>query len=502
MGKREILRSRLARSVQMEDATKEKETLGKRKHVQEDEPEDVSSDSDSEQTCSDSDSESESEPNSERIVFEEEKIIADAASGPLHHPLENPVAAAPIETLPPTAAPLPENAAVAVDPPSQGVVAIDDVLVTPPDSGIEVVEATSAEEELIRRELSESITNLVVRTNVEKGDIAEKESVIEELTHKYLESNSDPKDNVKTDKEVEEEINRNIMMIAKMVVAHSEIGPLPSFDLGIDFGSQSQSQSQPKKEKEPEQETEKLDQDVQKLKSIEIQQHQGPEIKTPEEAIQKREDMKSLCYKWATKPEGNNKYQHLFRFKTGKEYEAMRYHFTSMAEEAEMDLAHNILEKYGPDYIDTKTGLPYKIETMLNLDALDYIDENKIKSAPFSNVLDQMRVHAGAETMFPRMTRNVVTHKLVSQKQPNAFDCGVYVMKYLDIVNPSLLGKKNFTVPVWTEDELQRFREEFVERILYDGDNYYRHQAIKASNPIVRQPRPSTALQSPYTQLK
>ncbi|MED6141434.1 hypothetical protein PIB30_103385, partial [Stylosanthes scabra] len=185
-------------------------------------------------------------------------IIADAAAAPLHPLPENPAAAAPIETLPPNAAPavapinqLPENDAAAVDLPSQGVAAIDDVLVTPPDSGIEVVEATSAEEELIRRELSESITNLVVQTNVEKGDIAEKESVIEELTHKYWESNSDPKEKVQTDKEVEEEINRNIMMIAKMAVAQSEMGPLPSFDLGYDFGSQSQSQSQPEKEKEP-----------------------------------------------------------------------------------------------------------------------------------------------------------------------------------------------------------------------------------------------------------
>ncbi|MED6211615.1 hypothetical protein PIB30_075447 [Stylosanthes scabra] len=150
-----------------------------------------------------------------------------------------------------------ENADAAVDPPSQGVAAIDDVLVTPPDCGIEVVEATSAEDELISRELSESTANLVVETNVEKGDIAEKE-----------------------------------------------------------------------------------------------------------------------------------------------------------------------------------------------------------------------------------------------------FDCGVYVLKYMDIVNPSLLGKKNFTVPVWAEDELQRFKEEFVERILYDDDNYYKHQAIKASNATARHPRPSTALQSPYTQLQ
>ncbi|MED6116839.1 hypothetical protein PIB30_103982, partial [Stylosanthes scabra] len=148
-----------------------------------------------------------------------------------------------------------------------------------------------------------------------------------------------------------------------MAVAQADIGPFPSFDLGIDFGNQSQSQSQPEKEKEPAQETDKHDQDVQKEKGKEIQQHQGPEIKTPEEAIQKRQCMTKLCYKWATKPEGNNEYQHLFRFKTGKQFEAMRYHFTSMAEGAEIDLA--------------------------------------------SNILDQMRVPAGAETMFPRMTRNM-----------------------------------------------------------------------------------------------
>ncbi|MED6190705.1 hypothetical protein PIB30_108344, partial [Stylosanthes scabra] len=51
-------------------------------------------------------------------------------------------------------------------------------------------------------------------------------------------------------------------------------------------------------------------------------------------------------------------------------------------------------------------------------------------------------------------------------------------------------------------DELQRFREEFVERILYDGDNYYKHQAIKASSATARHPKPSTALQSPYTQMQ
>ncbi|MED6165627.1 hypothetical protein PIB30_101405, partial [Stylosanthes scabra] len=91
------------------------------------------------------------------------EIIANAEAAPLNPLPENAAAAARIETLPPNDAPavaqinqLDENADAAVDPPSQGVAVIDDVLVTPQDCGIEVVEATSAEEELISRELNES----------------------------------------------------------------------------------------------------------------------------------------------------------------------------------------------------------------------------------------------------------------------------------------------------------------------------------------------------------
>ncbi|MED6226927.1 hypothetical protein PIB30_108622, partial [Stylosanthes scabra] len=80
----------------------------------------------------------------------------------------------------------------------------------------------------------------------------------------------EPKENVEAHKEVHEEVNKNIMIIAQMAVAQADIGPFPSFDLGIDFGSQSQSQSQPEKEKEPAQETDKHDQDVQKEKGKEI----------------------------------------------------------------------------------------------------------------------------------------------------------------------------------------------------------------------------------------
>ncbi|MED6154905.1 hypothetical protein PIB30_000406 [Stylosanthes scabra] len=108
--------------------------------------------------------------------------------------------------------------------------------------------------------------------------------------------------------------------------------------------------------------------------------------------------------------------------------------------------------------------------------------------------------------MFPNKTRAVVSFSLLPKyipvpRQPNAFDCGVYVLRYMEYVNPVMLGQKKFNVPIWTEAELQQFREKYVEHILYHGENYYRHKAIKASNSDTRQLKPSTALQSPYTQL-
>ncbi|MED6115629.1 hypothetical protein PIB30_092513, partial [Stylosanthes scabra] len=76
MGKKDILSSKLAKSVQMEDATKEKRTLGKRKHLKEAESEDesdaVSSEFEYEDKSEDVSSDSESEPDSERTISQDD----------------------------------------------------------------------------------------------------------------------------------------------------------------------------------------------------------------------------------------------------------------------------------------------------------------------------------------------------------------------------------------------------------------------------------------------
>ncbi|MED6138828.1 hypothetical protein PIB30_078167 [Stylosanthes scabra] len=489
-------------------------------------------------------------------------IEPHAESSSLNAEINADAAAAPIDTLPPDASPaLPENDAAAVNPPPQGVAAaIDHVMATPPDSGIEVVQATSAEEEYIRREMSESIANVVVETHVHKDVIGQQESVMEELTLRNWSSNSHPKDNEQVIKSLGSEFGSQSQ-------SQPQSQPMEIYDIDDDEEEEdpyliqkSISQEGPLLSDKNINKNEKLHQGVQKLESTEISQPQGPKFKTLEQGMEKEEDMSKRCCRWATESEGNNGYQFLFKFKTGKDYDAMRYHFVSMAEKSEVDLIimqimcilhnrennekfrdmiycvpplflHDILKKYGHNYIDATTGLPYKITTMPNLDPLVQLfalvlytqhwwlyvlDVKKRKfyaldslnsTAPGSNVFDQMWVHAGARTLLPNMTRNVASHSLFAKyvplpKQPNQFDCGVYVLKYMEIVNPRLLKKRNFTFLVWTEDELQQFKEEFVERILFDGDNFFRQQALKVSNPVARHQRPSAALQSPYVQLK
>ncbi|MED6117594.1 hypothetical protein PIB30_111393, partial [Stylosanthes scabra] len=81
------------------------------------------------------------------------------------------------------------------------------------------------------------------------------------------------------------------------------------------------------------------------------------------------------------------------------------------------------------------------------------------------------------------------------------FYCGVYVLKYMEIVNPNDLAKRNFKIPVWSKEQLEEFREQIVERILCDVDNEFREMVMQVANPHARHPRPSRALQSPYIQL-
>ncbi|MED6167864.1 hypothetical protein PIB30_006835 [Stylosanthes scabra] len=177
----------------IEDDPKGKKKLGNRKHVEDDESEDDSSKPESEGG-------SESEPNSEKTISQDENLGKRQRRTriPLQPPQNeeselNADAAIDVDPAP-----------AAVDPPHQHAAAEnhEDVPVNPQECGKEVVEATTAEEELIRIDLSKSNTNLVMETQVEKGVIDQQDLGRQELTLKDWSSKSDPKDDIPTDKEV------------------------------------------------------------------------------------------------------------------------------------------------------------------------------------------------------------------------------------------------------------------------------------------------------------
>ncbi|MED6216547.1 hypothetical protein PIB30_008532 [Stylosanthes scabra] len=159
IGKKEALATKLVKSMEMQDDPKGKQKLGKRKHAEDDDEseeefEDVSSESKSENR-------SESEPGSEETDSEDENTNKETA--PIHEDVQVTPQDCAIEVVEATSA---EEQIIMQDL-SKSDANVDaqiheDVQVTPLDSGIEVVHATSAEEELISRELSNNIETLVV----------------------------------------------------------------------------------------------------------------------------------------------------------------------------------------------------------------------------------------------------------------------------------------------------------------------------------------------------
>ncbi|MED6222822.1 hypothetical protein PIB30_068199 [Stylosanthes scabra] len=81
------------------------------------------------------------------------------------------------------------------------------------------------------------------------------------------------------------------------------------------------------------------------------------------------------------------------------------------------------------------------------------------------------------------------------------YDCGVHVLKYLEVVNPLELNKKSYKVPAFSQEQLNEYREEIVERILLNNDNFYKVEPVQATVPRQRQSRPSRHIQSPFVQL-
>ncbi|MED6151656.1 hypothetical protein PIB30_084527 [Stylosanthes scabra] len=121
------------------------------------------------------------------------------------------------------------------------------------------------------------------------------------------------------------------------------------------------------------------------------------------------------------------------------------------------------------------------------------------------NILDQMLRWAGASSMFKKGTHSLLPRYINIPGQPNKYDCGVYVMKWMKLIDPTILidcskGNKEYNIETWPEPKLEEFRKSIVAKIMLSKSNAWRVETIRKANRM-RNTKPAPILLSPFVQV-
>ncbi|MED6110834.1 hypothetical protein PIB30_046524 [Stylosanthes scabra] len=116
-------------------------------------------------------------------------------------------------------------------------------------------------------------------------------------------------------------------------------------------------------------------------------------------------------------------------------------------------------------------------------------------------------VYVGASSLLAKETKtrprqiSLFPRYIEINKQPNEYDCDTFVMKWMEVLDPTKLDAKNpYPIDAWTIDDLQRFRKEMIWRMILSNKNLYIDKAIEGENSI-RIQKTSAALQSLFIQV-
>ncbi|MED6112766.1 hypothetical protein PIB30_064654 [Stylosanthes scabra] len=261
--------------------------------------------------------------------------------------------------------------------------------------------------------------------------------------------------------------------------------------------------------------------------------------------------LKEMCFIWVTM-DNDNKYETIFQLRGPNMIEAMRYNFMTMVQGTCIDmqmvsLVCHILNReelerfqrdmqmirmfqtYGTNYLDKKTKMPYLVSQLKDQHYLELLDKEKLRkhSTLFAPVLhahhwwlyvldvDSKEFYV-VDSVYGTNT-NQMRNKL-HRFAPNQTDCGVYVMKWMKLLDVAALSaahtfKLPYNIEEWSQDQLDQFRKDIVANLIMSKENTLNVEAIKqASNMTLeaitetrekmgRKPKPSVALKSPFVQV-
>ncbi|QHN93180.1 uncharacterized protein DS421_17g590490 [Arachis hypogaea] len=89
---------------------------------------------------------------------------------------------------------------------------------------------------------------------------------------------------------------------------------------------------------------------------------------------------------------------------------------------------------------------------------------------------------------------------ILNQKNEKSYDCAIYVMKWMELIEPENIKKGKYEWDNWPQEEVDHYRVEYASRILFSEMNKERYRAIRESSAI-RLSKPSSVLLSPFCQI-
>ncbi|RYR29028.1 hypothetical protein Ahy_B01g053298 [Arachis hypogaea] len=128
-------------------------------------------------------------------------------------------------------------------------------------------------------------------------------------------------------------------------------------------------------------------------------------------------------------------------------------------------------------------------------------DERKQINKFTGYVFSRLRAYAGGEPLQKDKKEKEIKASYVKiSGQKISYDCPIYVMKWLELIEPKNIKKGNYEWDNWPQEEVDHYRVEYASRILFSEMNKERDRAIRESNAI-RLSKPSSVLLSPFCQI-
>ncbi|KAL4305462.1 hypothetical protein AHAS_Ahas16G0080700 [Arachis hypogaea] len=346
------------------------------------------------------------------------------------------------------------------------------------------------------------------------------------------------------------------MIMARTASYVPKTDPMPSFSLGLTDSSQEEAATQEgastqeaDRAKTPETANllEQLEDLVQKIassaakeesKSPQIQKEIGGEssgkFETPAGINQNTGDMKEKCYIWGTRvktyADGNtNEFDNVCTLIAQDKYILNRMHLASLQAESYIeaeivsamclilnqkndkrfqeqvyclppDIVNMAVSKHpNREFISPKTNKEFRVEDYPMF--IPFIDAKKLTSHRYGYVISRMRAYAGGAPLKKKENELEIKATYVNiSGQKSSYDCAIYIMKWLELIEPENIKRTKYEWDNWPQDEVDHYRVEYASRILLSEMNKERDQAIRASNAI-RLSKPSSVLLSLFCQI-